>query len=236
MSKKRKSAPRSRSEEIEIAKQLGKHVSTEKAAISLAFTFVACLLPIILGLRLWEQIPELMPSGLIGTDGKDDSLPRWVVVFGLPGLMAILNLIAHGMLRINQKHMTIPPTPTRLVGRWGFSVISVLFCSGMIFEAIGQALPIKFLSPCIIGLLLLVLGGHVFGCDTDTKVAIRVGTLERNKPLWDKVHFFAGILWQAVAVITIAAAMLLIEPGFWVVLPAIVALFLPVLYAKSVVK
>ena len=35
----------------------------------------------ILGVRYWDQIPEIVETGLIGPGGKDDSLPRWAVAF-----------------------------------------------------------------------------------------------------------------------------------------------------------
>lgn len=105
---KKKKTAAEREAEIQGAQIFGKHVSEQKGRILLVVTLIACALPMVLGVRLWEDIPELVASGLIGTDGKDDSIPRWMVVFGLPGLMCLLDLIAHFQLRINQKRMTIP--------------------------------------------------------------------------------------------------------------------------------
>lgn len=127
MSKRQKKTAEERQVEIESARIFGKHVSREKGYLLLAVTLVACALPMVLGVRMWDQIPEIVPSGLIGANGEDDSLPRWVVVFGLSGLMCLLNLITHVQLMINQKRMTIPSPQVRLVGRWGFPVISVIF-------------------------------------------------------------------------------------------------------------
>ena len=57
--------------EIESVKLFGKHVSREKGRALLAATMLACALPMLLGIRLWDQIPEIVPSGLIGVDGQD---------------------------------------------------------------------------------------------------------------------------------------------------------------------
>ena len=139
MGSKKKRSPNAMQKqmEAEAARALGKHVSRQKGRILLAVTLAACALPALLGLRLWDQIPEIVPTGLTGPDGKDDSLPRVVVVFGMPGLMCLLDVIAHFQLLFNQKHMTMPSRPVRLVGRMGFPVISVLFCSGLMLQAAG---------------------------------------------------------------------------------------------------
>ena len=62
---------------------LGKHISREKALALMVVTTLACAMPIVLGVMWWEQIPQLVTTGLVGVDGKDDSLPRWAVVFAI---------------------------------------------------------------------------------------------------------------------------------------------------------
>ena len=96
--KKKKLPGMTREMEMESARMFGKHVTKEKAILLLVVTMLACAMPIQVGIRLWDQIPEIVETGLIGMDGKDDSLPRAAVVFLVPGLMCLLNLICHGQL------------------------------------------------------------------------------------------------------------------------------------------
>ena len=81
---------------LEASRFLGKHVTPAKAVAVLLFSLLTAVSPMLLGLRLWTQIPSIVETGLIGPGGKDDSLPRAVLVFGIPGLMCVLNLICHG--------------------------------------------------------------------------------------------------------------------------------------------
>lgn len=134
MSNKKKKASLSREDEITGAKLFGKHASPEKRRALLIVTLAACALPMLLGLRLWDKIPEVVETGLIGPDGMDDSLPRWMVALGMPAFMCLMDTIAHAQLHFNQKRMTIPSSPVRLVGRWGFPILSVIFCSGLILS------------------------------------------------------------------------------------------------------
>jgi len=234
-SQHRKKTAVEREIEIESAKVFGKHVSREKGYVLLAATLLACALPMLLGVRLWDQIPEIVPSGLIGADGRDDSLPRAAVVFGLPGLMCLLDLIAHVQLLVNQKRMTLPSTPVRLVGRWGFPVISVLFCSGMILEAVGaeRRLPLTFVTPCVLGLLLMVLGTHMWDCPRDARIALRLPGC-RSDETWRTLHRFAGGLWLAVGLLVIACAMLRGTSDLTTAAVVLLALAAPVLYGTLV--
>ena len=86
--KKREALPRDL--EIRGAEIFGKHLSPEKQRALLIVTLTACALPMILGVRMWDRIPEIVETGLIGPGGQDDSLPRWAVALLLPGLMCLL--------------------------------------------------------------------------------------------------------------------------------------------------
>ena len=124
MSQNKKAIPMTGEAQAQAVRLFGRHVSREKACILFAVTMVACALPMITGVRLWESIPEIVETGIIRMDGRDDSMPRALVVFGIPGLMCLLNLIVHTQLYLNQQRMTLPKTFVRLFGRWGFTVLS----------------------------------------------------------------------------------------------------------------
>ena len=211
--KKKALDPASRQAEMEGARLFGKHVSETKGRLLLAVTLVCCALPVGLGLRLWEEIPEIVETGLIGMDGRDDSLPRAAVVFALPGLMCVLDLLAHYQLMANQKRMTVPKAHVRLVGRWGFPIISVLFCGGMILQSAGRAWDLPFVAPCVLGLLLLLLGSHMWDCPRDSRVSLGFALAGRPGADWDAVHRLTGGVWLAAGLAAIAGTM---EGASWV--------------------
>ncbi len=227
--KKKKKGPDAlqRQAEKEGARMFGKHVSRTKGRLLLAVTLAACALPVILGVRLWTEIPEIVPTGLIGMDGKDDSLPRWAVVFVLPGLMCLLNFLAHYQLAVSQKRMVVPKAHVRLVGRWGFPIISVLFCGGMMLQSAGRAWTPAFAAPCGLGLLLLLLGSHMWECPRDSRISLGFA-LARGKADWDAAHRFAGEIWLAAGLAVIAGTMAGFSAG--AVLCAAAALIIPAVY------
>ena len=229
--KKNKKVPgMTREMEMESARMFGKHVTKDKALLLFVVTMIACAMPIQVGIRLWDQIPEIVETGLIGMDGKDDSLPRAAVVFLVPGLMCLLNLICHGQLWFNQKRMTLPNTPVRVIGRWGFPVISILFCSGLMLESAGGGLTLPFLTPCVLGLALLMLGGHMWDCPRDARIALRFSFTEGNEMAWREVHRFAGWLWSIGGLLVLEGTMLTDGTNIMVPLLGLALLVVPVIY------
>lgn len=232
--KKKKKTAEERALEAQGASLFGKHVSEEKGRVLLIATLLACAAPMILGARMWSRIPEIVPSGLIGANGEDDSIPRWMVALGLPALMCLLDFLAHFQLRSHQKRMTVPPAYVRLVGRWGFPIISVLFCSGMIRQSVGaEPLPVGFLAPCVLGLLLLLLGSHMFDCPKTSRIALRFSFTENNDKNWLAVHRCAGWCWLAAGLLVIVATMLTETASPVMAALVLVAMAAPIVYGYT---
>lgn len=235
MSKHKKNAAQiDRETEIQGAKMFGKHVSKEKGRLLLGMTLLACAAPVLSGLHFWDAIPEIYETGLIGANGEDDSLPRWAIVFAIPALMCLLNFLCHNQLRISQKQMVLPKAYFRLVGRWGFPIISVLFAGGLIREAAGeQALALTYLTPCVLGLGLMILGAHMYDCKENSALALNFSFLGGNPILRKAVHRFAGITWLVSGLAVIMMAMLTDLLGMIACAVGLCSLAAPWLYGRS---
>lgn len=235
MSKHKKNAAQiDRETEIQGAKMFGKHVSKEKGRLLLGMTLLACAAPVLSGLHFWDAIPEIYETGLIGANGEDDSLPRWAIVFAIPALMCLLNFLCHNQLRMSQKQMVLPKAYFRLVGRWGFPIISVLFAGGLIREAAGeQALALTYLTPCVLGLGLMILGAHMYDCKENAALALNFSFLGDNPVLRKEVHRFAGVLWLTSGLVVIAMAMFTDILGMVACGVALLSLAGPWFYGRS---
>lgn len=192
----KKSYGLTRGQEKEASRRFGHHVSREKALLSALATTLCCALPMLLGLRLWNAIPPIVETGLVGPSGQDDSMPRAVLVFGVPGLGCVLNGIVHGQLWLHQRALKVPPTPVRLLGRWSIAPISLLLSSHWMRSAAGQGRDTGFLLACVLGLLLLILGGYFFDCPRDAKLAFRIRRLQYSESRRKTVHRIAGVSWM----------------------------------------
>ena len=218
----------SRKQEKDAAKYFGKHITTEKAVFLLVATLLACAMPMLIGYRLWESIPEIVETGLIGANGNDDSMPRGVLVYGLPGLMCVLNLICHGQLFINQKAQRIPPASSRIIGRWGFPILSVFCVSICLLNAAGQKVSAAFLIPCALAMLLMFLGSHFFDCKRDSNIALHFRFMEYKEDVWRIAHRIAGICWAAAGLLMLFLVMFTGSLPIWSLFTVLVLMAVPV--------
>ena len=56
-------------------------------------TCLVCLLPILLGLALWDRLPEMMAIHFDMHNNPDNFVPKSVAVVGMPLLMVILQAV-----------------------------------------------------------------------------------------------------------------------------------------------
>jgi hypothetical protein len=193
-----------REQERAASRYLGQHVSRRKALCSVLASLLVCLLPMLVGLRLWEEIPEIVRTGLIDTEGADDSMPRAVLVFGVPGLMAVLNLVCHAQLWLHQKAERLPPMSVRLLGRWGIPVIAALLCPFWMLRAAAQSPTAAWFIPCVPALLLLLIGAHFLDLPRGEKTGLRLKCILYKEDAWRKTHTLGGVCWMLAGLLLLA--------------------------------
>ena len=97
----------------------------------------------------------------------------------------------------------------------------------------GLGIPMSIPYACMpIGLVLMLLGSHMFDCPTDAKLALRFSFTENDPALWKDLHRFAGWLWMLAGLVVIAWAMLSTDTTFFSALLALAALLVPIFYGR----
>ena len=195
--------------EIEAAQLFGKHVSREKGIVLLVLSATACLLPLVLGIRLWDRLPEQFATGFVRYGGVDDPVPRWMVIPGVQLFFLVLNLAVHGQLWFHQKKLTVPPGQLRVVGRWGCPILSIIVSGMMLWSGAGVEAPELFAGLCFLSIVLFVGGSYLWGCPRDAKVALPVWKDPDGHDNWDRVHTTVGKLCLAGGTAALIWAMLL---------------------------
>ena len=197
-----------REQEIVASKIFGRHVDQKKAILLFVGALILAACPMIMGARLYDRIPEIVETGLVSVTGEDDSLPRWALVFLLPGIFTLGTIICHAQLWICQKKQKLPPTTVRLLGRWTVAVISVFFSSWAISRGADFPLSGMFYIYLLLACILLIAGGHFYGCSKDAAVAIRSDFTKLRDRNWNAVHNSVGLCCFAAGIIICFAAML----------------------------
>lgn len=216
------------------ARILGRHVSREKGILLLTATVLACVAPMVLGLRLWDELPAVIETGLVDANGRDDSLPRWALVFMVPGLFTLLDLITHVQFLIHQKKNKVPPKQIRFFGRWGWPLVALVCCAVAMPRCAGRGeIVAPLLTSWALGLLMMLLGGQFLDCPRDARIALRFPECTASEEVWRAVHRFSGALWLAMGLLVIYSAAMAKGASLLAAAPVAAAVLAPLVYAKA---
>lgn len=127
---------------------------------SLIITSLICLLPILLGIAMWDNLPENMAIHFNINNEADNFASREFAVFGLPILMMILqafccfindiNAYKHGE-RIKFERAT----------KWLIPIMTIILQTITIGYGIGWKIDIRKVVALIIGVIFLIIGNYL---------------------------------------------------------------------------
>ena len=127
---------------------------------SLVITCVVCLLPILLGLALWDRLPDTMAIHFDINNNPDNFASKGFVVFGLPVLMVALQIFCCFVNDINAyKHGE--RKKFERATKWIIPVMTVVLQIVTLGYGLGWKLDIRRIAAIIVGLVFLLVGNYL---------------------------------------------------------------------------
>lgn len=141
----------------------------------LILTSVVCLLPILLGIALWQQLPETMAIHFNIHNEPDNFASKGFVVFALPCLMVFFQIVSCLAVDFNSK-IRGEQKKIELVSKWITPVVTVVLYIATLGYGMGWKLDIRMIAAVLVGGMLLVTGNYLpklnyvknYHLDTDT--------------------------------------------------------------------
>ena len=161
---------------------------------TLIFTSLLTLLPIPIGLLLWDRLPEIMPThwGFDNQPNGWSSLP--FAVFGLPLIMLAFHWLCVWCTTVLDKSNR---DKNEKIQRLVFWIIPVLanFCCGMLY-AIALGKDFAPMAPvALIGILFILLGNYMPKTRMNATIGIKIPSTYSSEENWNATHRFAGKVW-----------------------------------------
>lgn len=123
-------------------------------------TSIVCLLPILLGISLWERLPETMAIHFNAYGEADNFASKGFVVFGLPILMVALQAFSCFIYDINAyKHGE--RKKFEAVTKWIIPCMTVILQIVTLGYGLGWNLDIRKIVAIIVGVIFLVMGNYM---------------------------------------------------------------------------
>ena len=202
-----------------------KTIKNKRAVFISAFI---CLLPCILGLVMYKDLPDKIPVHWNLSVEADNFAAKPFAVFGLPLILAAFHLICHIGASADKRRANYSKTLEAMT-YWLIPALSLVLCPMTLLASKGVDVKIEVIVPCLIGLMLIFVGNYLPKCKQNSTMGIRIPWTLRNEENWNKTHRLAGRLWIFGGIVSIIFTFC----GFPLLLFAAltIAVLIPVLYS-----
>jgi len=198
-----------------------------KVIVSSAIT----LLPMLIGLILWNRLPELLTTHW-GFDGQADGWHgRGMAVFVLPLILLLLHWLCIFVTSKDPKNKNFEGKALNLTF-WLIPVISNYVFALIYSTAFGKNWNHHSILFILFGVLFMVIGNYLPKTRQNYTMGIKVPWALNNEENWNATHRFGGKVWVIGGVIFLFASLLPEEltPFVLLILVLILAL-VPTLYS-----
>ena len=197
----------------------------------LILTSVVTLLPILIGLLLWNKLPEQVPTHWNAAGEVDGWSSRAFAVFGLPCVLFAIHWICLLVTSADPKKQNIQGKPLNIVF-WICPGVSLLVAALTYGTALGAEFKVDKILPIVMGILFVTLGIYLPKCKQNYTVGIKLPWTLNDEENWNKTHKLAGKVWLVGGV---AFFFLIFVPASFmtiaVLLIALVITTIPVVYS-----
>ena len=194
----------------------------------LIITSIATLLPIAVGLILWDQLPEQLPIHWNAAGEVDGWSSKPFAVFGLPMIMLAVQWVCALGTSADPKKQNHSEKVMQLI-LWIIPLLSCVLLAVTYAVAMGKPVRVEMIAPLLVGLVLAVIGNYLPKCQQSYTIGIKLPWTLHSEENWNRTHRFAGRIW-------LVCGLLLMLTGFfgglWVILPLFLLMVLaPTIYS-----
>lgn len=159
----------------------------------LIITSLVCLAPILLGVALWDKLPETMAIHFDINNNPDNFASKGFVVFGLPVMMLLLQWFCCFINDINA-HKHGDRKKFEMATKWIIPCMSVILQTVTLGYGLGWDLDIRRIAMLIVCTVLLVIGNYLPKFDY-------IKNYDLNTEKARKINRFIGIMTVIMAVL-----------------------------------
>jgi uncharacterized membrane protein len=194
----------------------------------LLVTSLAILLPVFVGVVLWNQLPEQIPSHWNMQGEIDGYSSKSFSVFGLPMILLAIHWFTICVTLADPKKQNHSEKILHLVF-WIVPALSVILSAVTYSTAMGKGVRMELFISVLLGLLFVAIGNYLPKCKQNYTIGLKLPWTLHSEENWNRTHRLTGWLW-------VIGGLLIISAGFfnliWLTLsaPLLMAL-IPTIYS-----
>ena len=195
---------------------------------TLILTSMVLFIPMVIGLILWNRLPEQVPSHWDIHGNIDGWSSKAFAVFAIPALLLMLHWLCIIASTMDPKHQNYSDKMFKVV-LWICPVIGLILCTLVYGIALGYPLNVEIILPLLFGLMFLIIGNLLPKCRQTYTLGIKLPWTYASEENWNKTHRFGGKVWVIGGILIMASAFL---GSFWLLICVMVVMVAaPTLYS-----
>lgn len=173
----------------------------------LIITSIIILVPIIIGLILWNKLPDKLPTHWNSAGEVNGWSSKAFAVFGLPGFLFAVHWVCLLASSADPKKQNIEGKVLNIVF-WICPVISVLGAVLIYGTALGMEFRVEKIIPSLVGVVFIMVGNYLPKCKQSYTMGIKLPWTLNDEENWNRTHRLGGKLWVACGFIFIVSMFL----------------------------
>ena len=202
----------------------------------LILTSIIIPVPIIVGLIMWNKLPDKIPTHWNAAGEVDGWSSKAFAVFGLPGFLFAVHWICLLASSADPKKQNIEGKVLNIVF-WVCPVISVLGAVLMYGTALGMQFAVEKIIPSLVGITFIIIGNYLPKCKQSYTMGIKLPWTLNDEDNWNRTHRLGGKLWVVCGLILIVSMVLpshFMFAAFLVIIT--VAVLVPTVYSYLIFR
>ncbi len=197
---------------------------------------IITILPIIVGLCLWNKLPEQLPTHWNGSGKIDGYSSKPFAVFFIPLFLLAMQWVCIFFTTQDPKNKGQNAKAMSIIF-WIIPVVSVVCFIAIYSASLGKEIGAETIMPALISVLFIILGNYFPKINQNTTLGIKVPWTLNDEENWNKTHRFAGKLWVIGGIIMLASAFLPSPVSMTIFFAVIVVLaVVPMIYSYVLYK
>lgn len=172
----------------------------KKLKPKMLLTSLLILMPILLGLILWNKLPDQIVTHWDVNGVPNGWSSKLFAVVGLPIFLLVMHWVCMAATLADPKAHNHSEKIMNLV-LW-ICPATTYFCMFSVYtEAFGFHVPIEKIAAVFVGLLFIAIGNYLPKCQQNYTVGIKVPWALNSTENWNRTHRFAGKLWTLAGIL-----------------------------------
>ncbi|MBE5839403.1 SdpI family protein [Butyrivibrio sp.] len=199
---------------------------------TLIIASVITILPIIIGIFLWNSLPDVMATHF-GADNEGNGFSsKAFAVIGIPMLLLAVEWIGALVTAHDPRKQNISPKMFSIM-LWIVPVISIVATATMYSYNLGYKMNITFFAELVMGLAFVVLGNYLPKARQNYTIGIKTPWTLSNEDIWNRTHRLAGYLWVVGGITIVVFSLIGFTKVYLMIAIIAVMAVIPYIYSYS---